>query len=99
MAQAFLAQDLLMYRPSSATIFSPISLGPAMRTAVAAILVGLVSGASAYGPEALSDEVHGLPGVAAVSWRMFSGYIDVSAPGEAKPDVLLVCRVSKEACI
>merc|ERR1719162_1123239 len=37
-----------------------------------------------YGPEALKDEIHKLPGAPVVPWRSFSGYIDVSASGEEK---------------
>jgi carboxypeptidase C (cathepsin A) len=55
-----------------------------------ALLLGLAAAASGeapagdgYSPEALRDELKGLPGAPAVSFRMFSGYIDVSAPGEA----------------
>jgi carboxypeptidase C (cathepsin A) len=36
-----------------------------------------------YGPDAMRDELTGLPGAPAVSFRMFSGYIDVSAAEEA----------------
>lgn len=45
----------------------------------------LVGGAAAfvdYGPDALKDEIHNLPGAPTVPWRSFSGYIDVSAPAE-----------------
>jgi carboxypeptidase C (cathepsin A) len=44
----------------------------------------IVPGAEAdYSPEALQDEIHGLPDAPpGVNWRMFSGYIDVSAPEE-----------------
>jgi carboxypeptidase C (cathepsin A) len=55
-----------------------------------ALVIGLAAAASAeppaqdgYGPDALRDELKGLPGAPAVSFRMFSGYIDVSAAEEA----------------
>lgn len=35
-----------------------------------------------YSAEALKDEIHDLPGAPPVHFRMFSGYIDVSAPDE-----------------
>merc|ERR1712216_41235 len=55
----------------------------AMRVALLAIsLVVGAATASDYGPEALKDEIHSLPGAPKVSWRSFSGYIDVSAPDE-----------------
>mmetsp|Transcript_53455 Transcript_53455/g.106383 ORF Transcript_53455/g.106383 Transcript_53455/m.106383 type:complete len:480 (-) Transcript_53455:181-1620(-) len=46
----------------------------------------LTSASETYGPDALNDEIHNLPGVPNVSWRTFSGYIDVSAPGENQGD-------------
>jgi len=49
------------------------------------LAISLAAGAAAasdYGPEALKDEIHSLPGAPKVSWRSFSGYIDVSAPDE-----------------
>lgn len=53
---------------------------------VAALLaIGIASQTAAtsdYGPEALKDEIHNLPGAPTVPWRAFSGYIDVSAPTE-----------------
>lgn len=56
-----------------------------MRTITALVASGLLAAAAAagdYGPEALADEIHNLPNAPKVSWRAFSGYIDVSAPGE-----------------
>jgi len=53
--------------------------------AFVALFFGIVARAAAagdYGPEALQDEIHNLPGAPTVSWRSFSGYIDVSSPGE-----------------
>jgi carboxypeptidase C (cathepsin A) len=49
---------------------------------VATCVVVGTSAAEEYGPEALQDEIHDLPGAPKVTWRMFSGYIDVSAPNE-----------------
>jgi carboxypeptidase C (cathepsin A) len=43
---------------------------------------GQAAAVNDYSPEALKDEVHNLPDAPKVSWRIFSGYIDVSAPGE-----------------
>jgi carboxypeptidase C (cathepsin A) len=45
-------------------------------------LAGQAAATSDYGAEALKDEIHDLPGAPAVSFRTFSGYIDVSAPTE-----------------
>jgi carboxypeptidase C (cathepsin A) len=55
-----------------------------MLAAALLLASGVVAGASIvdYGTEALKDEIHNLPGAPKVSWRTFSGYIDVSAPGE-----------------
>lgn len=42
----------------------------------------VVAAAGDYGPDALRDEISALPGLSAAPWRMFSGYVDVSAPDE-----------------
>lgn len=57
----------------------------AMKSVSALLLLGAAGALAAgdYGPEALKDEITALPGAPAVAWRMFSGYIDVSAQGEA----------------
>jgi len=52
----------------------------------AVLAAGLLVQAAArsdYTAEALKDEIKGLPGAPKIDWRTFSGYIDVSAPGEA----------------
>ncbi|CAE8645302.1 unnamed protein product, partial [Polarella glacialis] len=50
--------------------------------AVVAATLAVSAVRAEYGAAALKDEVHGLPGAPAVPWRMFSGYVDVSNPGE-----------------
>jgi len=54
----------------------------ALLALVVPLLAVVLAASEGYAPAALADEILNLPGAPAVAWRMFSGYIDVSAPEE-----------------